>query len=73
MNFNGTSIINSEFAKFVGMRMSDSLIWHVHIVEAAKKASSKGFLRSAKHYLDADNLGLVYKAFIRPLLEYSSH
>ena len=67
LNFNGTSILNSEFIHSVGMRLSDSLIWHDHIVEAAKRASSSrvGFLSRAKHYLDADNLGLVYKTIVR--------
>ena len=47
---------------------------HDHIVEAAKKASGRVmFHRRAKHYLDADNLCLVYKAFKGPLLEYNSH
>ena len=37
------------FVNSVGMRLSDSLICHDHIVEVAKKASSRvGFLRRAK-------------------------
>ena len=31
------------------------------------------FLRRSNQYLDADNLGLLYKAVIRSLLEYNSH
>ena len=66
--------IHFEFVNSVGMRLSGSLIWHDHIVRAAKKSSSGGgFLYRAKHYLKADNLRLVHKAFIRPMPKYKSH
>ena len=50
------NLVNSEFVNSAGMRLSDFLIWHDHIFEAAKKSSTRlGFRRRATHYLDADN------------------
>lgn len=56
------------------MQLSHSLIWHDHIESIAKKAACRlGFLRRSKQYFSSSNLSLIYKAFIRPILEYNSH
>lgn len=54
--------------------MTDSLLWNDHIRSVALGASKRlGFLRRCSRYLSSQNRILIYKAFIRPLLEFNSH
>lgn len=72
--FNSEVICEAPNLISLGMSMSENNVWHDHMVEATKKAASRiGFLRRAKLYLNSENLALIYKSFIRPVLEYNSH
>lgn len=72
--FDGALLKNSSSLVSLGMTLSEDLSWYKHILVLAKKAASRiGFLRRCQKYLSSESLGLVYKAFIRPILEYNSH
>nr|CAH7734885.1 unnamed protein product [Callosobruchus chinensis] len=50
------------------------MIWHEHVSSIATAAGKKlGYLFRARKYFSPSNLLTIYKAQIRPSLEYSSH
>nr|CAH7734571.1 unnamed protein product [Callosobruchus chinensis] len=50
------------------------MIWHEHVSSVATAAGKKlGYLFRARKYFSASNLLTLYKAQIRPSLEYCSH
>nr|CAH7737966.1 unnamed protein product [Callosobruchus chinensis] len=50
------------------------MIWHEHVSSIATAAGKKlGYLSTAKKYFSPSNLLTLYKAQIRPSLEYCSH
>nr|CAH7759036.1 unnamed protein product [Callosobruchus chinensis] len=50
------------------------MIWHEHVSSIATAAGKKlGYLFSARKYFSPSNLLTLYKAQIRPSLEYCSH
>lgn len=60
--------------RLVGVEISNDLIWHGHVVDLAVSAGKKlGFLFRARKYFSPSNLATLYKAQIRPGLEYCSH
>lgn len=57
----------------VGVDISKDLIWDGHIVDMAVAAEKMlGFLFRERKYFSASNLTTLYKAEIRPRLEYCS-
>lgn len=74
INFDNTVIIPSDNIDSLGMNIADNLVWHDHITGVSKKAACRlGFLRRSKQYFTPSCLALIYKSFIRPLLEYNSY
>ena len=71
----GDDIIDpSESLGILGINLDNSLIWHNHTVNVAKNAIKRlRFLRRCKKYLSPSNLLLIYKTYIRPLMEYNCH
>lgn len=64
----------AEGLNILGIQLQDNLLWHDHMIAAGKSAACRlGFLRRCKKYLSKSNIILMYKAFIRPILEYNSH
>ena len=58
----------------LGLSISSNLTWKLHIHSIAKHAYQKlGFLSRARGYFSPSLLLTVYKAKIRPSLEYCSH
>lgn len=58
----------------LGITISNNLSWENHVRSIAKSASQKlGFLFRAKSYFTSSQLLMIYKAQIRPVLEYCSH
>lgn len=58
----------------LGINLSDKLLWNDHIRSVALQAARRlGFLRRCSKYISRANKLLIYKAFIRPVLEYNSH
>nr|CAH7743455.1 unnamed protein product [Callosobruchus chinensis] len=50
------------------------MIWHEHVSSIATAAGKKlGYLFRARQYFSPSNLLTLYKAQIRPSLEYCSH
>nr|CAH7756401.1 unnamed protein product [Callosobruchus chinensis] len=50
------------------------MIWHEHVSSIATAAGKKlGYLFRARKYFSQSNLLTLYKAQIRPSLEYCSH
>nr|CAH7760726.1 unnamed protein product [Callosobruchus chinensis] len=50
------------------------MIWHEHVSSIATAAEKKlGYLFRARKYFSPSNLLKLYKAQIRPSLEYCSH
>nr|CAH7760154.1 unnamed protein product [Callosobruchus chinensis] len=50
------------------------MIWHEHVSSIATAAGKKlGYLFRAREYFSPPNLRTLYKAHIRPSLEYCSH
>ncbi|KAG5898378.1 hypothetical protein JTB14_015809 [Gonioctena quinquepunctata] len=58
----------------LGITISNNLSWENHVESIAKSASQKlGFSFRAKSYFTPTQLLMIYKAQIRPVLEYCSH
>nr|CAH7768350.1 unnamed protein product [Callosobruchus chinensis] len=50
------------------------MIWHEHVSSIAIAAGKKlGYLFRARKYFSPSNLFTLYKAQIRPILEYCAH
>ncbi len=59
--------------KHLGLTISKSGVWHVHIDSIVKKSWQKiNILKGLKFRIDRLALEKMYLSFIRPLLEYSS-
>ncbi|CAH2012486.1 unnamed protein product [Acanthoscelides obtectus] len=60
--------------RLVGVQITEDLIWHEHISSIAAAAGKKqGYLFRAKKYFSPHDLLTLYKAQIKPSLEYCSH
>ena len=58
----------------LGVTSDSDLSWNDHIISVAKSAACKlGFLFRTKRFFTPTHLLTIYKAQIRPCLEYSSH
>ena len=56
------------------MTFTRDMNWHQHVTDIAKAASQKlSFLFRDRQYFSSSNLFTLYKAQIRPCLEYCSH
>lgn len=74
--FGANNVLNSiTDLSLLGVNLSDSLLWNNHIRYVNLGAARRlGFLRRCSRYLSlSHNRILIYKAFIRPLLEFNSH
>nr|CAH7734721.1 unnamed protein product [Callosobruchus chinensis] len=64
----------SHSFKLLGVSITESMIWHEHVSSIATAAGKKlGYLFRARKYFSPSNLLTLYKAQIRPSLEYCSH
>nr|CAI5858087.1 unnamed protein product [Callosobruchus analis] len=70
----GRPIVESPSVKLLGINISNNMSWHGHMVSIAKTASQKlGVLFHCSKLYAPEQLLLLYKAQIRPSLEYCSH
>ena len=62
----------AKFAKILGIWLQDDLKWEKQISEMLKKTNSRLYmLRNLKRFgFDPSELSIVYKGYVRPLLEY---
>ena len=59
--------------KHLGLTISKDLTWNVHINSIVTKSLTRvNLLKRLKYILDRKTLDILYKSFIRPLLEYGS-
>lgn len=73
-SMNNQTLSRKSELSILGVTISDNLVWHTHVSNLAKSASKKlSFLFRSKRYFSPDNLLTLYKATIRPTLEYCSH
>jgi hypothetical protein len=64
IGFNNNFITNSSHTKFLGVTMDNTLPWNNHIDLLVKKLSMACYIiRSAKTYVSASTLKMIYYAF----------
>lgn len=74
ISFENVTLSQTSHLNLLGITLGSDLIWQDHILSSAKKAACRlGFLRRSKKYFNSENIILMYKSFIRPILEYNSH
>ncbi|VEN39160.1 unnamed protein product [Callosobruchus maculatus] len=70
----GHPIVESPSVNLLGININNNMSWHDHVVSIAKTASQKfGVLFRCRKLYTPEQLLLLYKAQIRPSLEYCSH
>nr|CAH7743161.1 unnamed protein product [Callosobruchus chinensis] len=71
---NNQALPRSHSFKLLGVSITENMIWHEHVSSIATAAGKKlGYLFRARKYFPPSNLLTLYKAQIRPSLEYCSH
>nr|CAH7763790.1 unnamed protein product [Callosobruchus chinensis] len=71
---NNQALPRSHSFKLLGVSITENMIWHEHVSSIATAAGKKlGYLFRARTYFSPSNLLTLYKAQIRPSLEYCSH
>nr|CAH7729536.1 unnamed protein product [Callosobruchus chinensis] len=71
---NNQALPRSNSFKLLGVSITKNMIWHEHVSSIATAAGKKlGYLFRARKYFSPSNLLTLYKAQIRPSLEYCSH
>merc|ERR1711984_31769 len=74
INFNDSTIANSNSLNILGLNINSKLSWKPHINQLAKAASQKlGILYRCRPFFTCEQLPRIYKGLIRPCLEYCSH
>ena len=70
----GKTLSSTSTLSILGVNVSTNFSWHDHVRAIAKSASRKlGFLFRAKKYFTPHQLLTLYKAQVRPTIEYCSH
>ena len=60
--------------RVLGTNVTCKLLWSEHIMSVTKNAAKRlGFLRRCKKFFSPPELAILYKAYIRPLVEFDSH
>nr|CAH7748768.1 unnamed protein product [Callosobruchus chinensis] len=71
---NNQALPRSHSFKLLRVSITENMIWHEHVSSIATAAGKKlGYLFRARKYFSPSNLLTLYKAQIRPSLEYCSH
>lgn len=74
LNFDNNSLRSTSSTILLGLQFSSSLSWTPHVVNLASRASKKiSYLFRARRFFTPPQLLTLYKAQIRPTLEYCSH
>jgi hypothetical protein len=72
-NLHGETLQSTPQLKYLGVTLTDDLRWKTHITDISKKANNTlGFLRRNIKTVNKRIKEHAYRAFVRPLLEYSS-
>ena len=71
--FEGTVLDNEEKIKYLGMIITNDVIWNIHISNICTKANrTLGFLRRNLGACPRDVEESAYKGLVCPVLEYGS-
>nr|CAH7728195.1 unnamed protein product [Callosobruchus chinensis] len=71
---NNEAVPRSHSFKLLGVSITENMIWHEQVSSIATAAGKKlGYLFTPRKYFSPSNLLTLYKAQIRPSLEYCSH
>nr|CAH7726015.1 unnamed protein product [Callosobruchus chinensis] len=71
---NNQALPRSHSFELLGVSITENMIWHEHVSSIATAAGKKlGYLFRARNYFSPSNLLTLYKAQIRPRVEYCSH
>ena len=74
IRMNDKPLPESEYFRLLGLPFDSTLSWRQYIEDIAKAASKKiGSLYRARDFLDAESILYLYKASIRPCMEYCCH
>ena len=74
ISFDSNSLEFSDKIAMLGVTLGSDLSWNDHISTIAKAVACKlGLLFRSRHYYTPSQLLTLYKAQIRPCLEYGSH
>ena len=72
-HLHGHNLQNVSTAKYLGVKIQDNLNWGLHIDTITNKANKTlGFLRRNLKIGNKKTKETAYKAFVRPILEYSA-
>ena len=72
-HLHGHNLQNVSTAKYLGVNIQDNLNWGLHIDTITNKANKTlGFLRRNLKIGNKKTKETAYKAFVRPILEYSA-
>ena len=70
----GHSLPNEDRVSLLGVTLSNSLGWSTHIRQVARRASQRlGVLFRARAFFNSQQLFMLYKAQVRPVMEFCSH
>nr|CAH7723554.1 unnamed protein product [Callosobruchus chinensis] len=70
---NKKALSRSHTFKLLGVSITENMIWHEHVLSIATAAGKKfGYLYRARKYFSPSNFLTLYKAQIRPSMEYCS-
>ncbi len=62
-----------EVVTILGVDISKDLNWHNHIRNISKRVAQRiSVLRKTRNYLSAEHIVHLYKAQVRPVMEYCS-
>ena len=74
ISMNGKQLEESDSLRLLGITFTPKLDWKPYVQSIAKQASQRvGSLFRSQRYLTKDALLYLYKASIRPCMEYCSH
>ena len=70
--FGGTPVLEEKALSLLGVTFDSKLSFSTHLRKVATRAKQRlGFLRRAAHILSPAGRTTVYKAFVRPVMEYA--
>ena len=72
LTMNNIPLSHTTTHKHLGLTLDNNGTWNQHISDIVQKANKKvGIMRNLKYTLNRKSLELLYKAYVRPVLEYA--
>ena len=71
-NIHGQTLLQTEFAKYLGLNINNKLSWEDHITKTATKANNtRAFLQRNLRACPKDIRAKCYTTLVRPIVEYA--